>query len=345
MENVRSTADIQAANLRKYKVVVWDSEGMSKKEICRRLDTDKNFVKRILDKFEQYGGVEKDLRTENPGRPPILDQGAKDIIRDIVTSNQAMPLKGIKEEVREVMDIEPSISTLHRTIQEMFKHVLPTWTPLLENRHKAARLEYCRHHIEAKTDFRNVMFTDECRFYLNRNTRKVYVLRGDAKPHKIKWNPDESILVWGCVCYRGQVYLEVVEGTLKHGGYLQILERFLEQGVSQLYVYRSWEFLQDLAPPHRAVRVREYLEENKVKVHFHPANSPDLNPIEFIWGIMKNKVEGRKPTNKRELEDAIFWAWNDLTVEQIRGCIDYLKDYLFEVVRVKGDFPKKLVGK
>ena len=36
-----------------------------------------------------------------------------------------------------------------------------------------------------------------------------------------------------------------------------------------------------------------------------PANSPDLSPIENIWNYMKDMVEKKAPTTKRELEEEI----------------------------------------
>jgi transposase len=32
-----------------------------------------------------------------------------------------------------------------------------------------------------------------------------------------------------------------------------------------------------------------------------PSNSPDLNPIENLWGIVKNNVERKMPKNLRDL--------------------------------------------
>ncbi len=34
-----------------------------------------------------------------------------------------------------------------------------------------------------------------------------------------------------------------------------------------------------------------------------PSMSPDLNPIEHLWGILKWKVEERKVSNIRQLSD------------------------------------------
>ena len=45
----------------------------------------------------------------------------------------------------------------------------------------------------------------------------------------------------------------------------------------------EWIFQQDNAGFHNASITKKYLLEKKKKTSFHPACSPDLNPIEILW--------------------------------------------------------------
>ena len=51
------------------------------------------------------------------------------------------------------------------------------------------------------------------------------------------------------------------------------------------------------------------LRKLKVKVMDWPSTSPDLNPIEHLWGILKRKVEERKVSNIHQLRDVIMEEW------------------------------------
>ncbi len=47
----------------------------------------------------------------------------------------------------------------------------------------------------------------------------------------------------------------------------------------------------------------------KVKVMKWPSMSPDLNPIEHMWGILKRKVEKHHVSNIQKLRDVIMEEW------------------------------------
>ncbi len=40
-----------------------------------------------------------------------------------------------------------------------------------------------------------------------------------------------------------------------------------------------------------------------------PSMSPDLNPIEHLWGILKQKMEERKVSNIHQLRDVVMKEW------------------------------------
>ena len=53
--------------------------------------------------------------------------------------------------------------------------------------------------------------------------------------------------------------------------------------------------MQDNALPHTASWTSQRLRENNITPTFWPAYSPDLNPIEAVWNIMKNFIQYKHP--------------------------------------------------
>ncbi len=75
--------------------------------------------------------------------------------------------------------------------------------------------------------------------------------------------------------------------------YQEILEHFMLPSADQLFKDADFIFQQDVAHAHTAKSTKSWLNDHGVGVLDWPANSPDLNPIENLWGIVKRKIKKR----------------------------------------------------
>ena len=70
-----------------------------------------------------------------------------------------------------------------------------------------------------------------------------------------------------------------------------------------------------------------------------PPESPDLNPIENVWGSLKQYLRtSYKPRNLQELKDGIEQFWITLTPEVCQRYIDHIpKKVIPKIVSVNGE--------
>ncbi len=87
--------------------------------------------------------------------------------------------------------------------------------------------------------------------------------------------------------------------------YQEILEHFMLPSADKLYGDADFIFQQDLAPAHSAKGTKSWFNDHGVTVLDWPANSPDLNPIENLWGIVKRKMRDTKSNNADELKATV----------------------------------------
>ncbi len=67
-----------------------------------------------------------------------------------------------------------------------------------------------------------------------------------------------------------------------------------------------------------------------------PANSPDLNPIENLWGIVKRKMRDNRPNNADDLKAAIKATWASIPPQQCHKLITSMPRQIEAVIKAKG---------
>ncbi len=84
----------------------------------------------------------------------------------------------------------------------------------------------------------------------------------------------------------------------------------------KLYGDADFIFQQDLAPVHTAKGTKSWFNDHGVTVLDWPANSPDLNPIENLWGIVKRKMRDTRPNNADDLKATVKETWASILLQR-----------------------------
>ena len=74
-----------------------------------------------------------------------------------------------------------------------------------------------------------------------------------------------------------------------------------------------WTLCQDNDPKHTSRAAKNLYENEDISILDWPSNSPDLNPIENAWGLLKHNVERRIPQSKMQLKEFMVEEWANIS--------------------------------
>ena len=129
-----------------------------------------------------------------------------------------------------------------------------------------------------------------------------------------------NVMVWGCMSPADVGELHFIEGSMNSNMYCEILKQSMIPSLQKLG-HRA-VFQQDNDPKHTSKTTTALLKRLRVKVMDWPSMSPDLNPIEHLWGILKRKMEVRKVSNIRQLRDVVIAEWKSIPVATCEAMVN-----------------------
>ncbi len=156
---------------------------------------------------------------------------------------------------------------------------------------------------------------------------------------QVAWSPVlsfHSLMIWGAMSSAGVGPLCFLKTNITAPVYQDIFEHFMLPSADQLFKDADLIFQQDLAPAHTAKNTKSWLNDHGVGVIDWPANSPDLNPKENLWSIVKRKMRNKRPKNADELKATVKETWASIPPQQCHKLITSMPRRIEAVIKAKG---------
>ena len=317
-------------NIYKKIIELHKNENESVRSIASHLNIGKSTVSRYINAYKPNTPVEAMLPQ---GRPPKIRPIDRTFLGQCVASNAQPTSKSLASALLTSRNVEVTARTVRNHLKRLdYKSSLPRVIPLVTDLQQQKRYLWCLEHREF--NWAKVWFSDETYIEVNRSTIPVWHKKGQ-RPTISKCKFEVKIMCWGAVSMHFKSKLIIVDMTMNAERYIDVLQGCLFQENSE-FIKEEHIFQQDNAPCHTAKRVQSFFITNGITVLPWPANSPDLNPIENIWSILKQNVEKHSAKTKAQLIGGIEKEWNKLSKDLIRKTIETMPKRLDEVIRNQG---------
>jgi transposase len=241
-----------------------------------------------------------------------------------------------------VSELDLSGELIRRRIHEAGLHsVVAIKKPFISEENRRKRLKWAREHLLwSYEQWNSVIWSDESMFELRADIQKLVwkyddeSLNTDLTVGTVKHQP--HVMVWGCFSGKcGVGDLTVVKGKVNADGYIKVLRKHLLPSIDK-FEEEYCIFQQDNAPIHNAASTTEFLLENEVNTMNWPPQSPDLNPIENLWGELNRVTKDRQPRDLEQLEEIINKAWHEISDVYITDLIESMHERCKAVIDANG---------
>ncbi len=340
---VKMSSGTQLSDFQKGVIYGCYLAGKSQSETAVLTGHPKGTIDRFLRKYRQ---THTHVNRPRSGRPKILDDRARRQLGRLVMANRRVPLVYLTA-THNTGPVKASASTIRRALHSLgFYGRFCAKKPLITEKIRKRRLKWCKERRNWTLEqWRTVIWSDESRFALFKaDGRQTCWRRVGERFHHACINPTVkygggSAMFWSYFMATGTGPLVKCSNNMTSAEYRTILENELLPFLPEI---SGFIFQQDNASIHTSHAMNEFFEDSAIEVLDWVPQSPDLNPIEFLWDVVDRRIRKRPGVarNLAELQTHLQEEWSRISPHFLRRLVDSMPKRVRLVIRMKGNVTK-----
>lgn len=311
--------------------------GMGYGSIAKKLNLSKWTVVKTVQRFDSRTNFTSKKSSGRPSKASSKDlkrldsyiKRHKDTTPKEIVANISFPVKE-----RQVYNLRKKLGYIPDSGKKI---------PKLNEIQKEARIKWCTKMKQKQMD--NGIWADEKPFEFGKVRRKSYRKVSEPRIVRPTSKHPKKISIYAAISRKGKTKITLWEGRQKSKDYCDTLKKTLIPFIEKHHK-GTYHYYHDKDSTHTSKHTKEWLKNHKIKHEYLPTNSPDLNPIEYLWWRLDARVQKHKPQTFQAYKKRVFEEWNKISMKEVNDVIDHVSHLLPQIKEAEGAIvssPKKVI--
>jgi transposase len=326
----------QLSEFEKGKIMAWNKVKKPNRWIAKQLGRAESSIRYFLKKFRRTNSIKRKVGSGANRKTSVRQDN---MIKRLALQNRSISRSQIIKTLK--LNVSKTTVTNRMKVTGLKSRVAPK-KPFVSAVNVKKRLQWAKSHKSWSIEqWEKVLFSDESLFVLSWSGKKMVWRRMNEKYIKecirstVKQD-NKKLMMWGCFCANGIGNLHQIHGNMDAKMYKNILIYQMRPIAKKLFPNGDFIFQHDNCKTHTANIIKKYLKSQKIQTLDWPAQSPDLNPIENLWKIIKEKVGNKNPTNIDEYYQILLNEWKNIDSNLLKKLIATMPKRCNDVIKNKG---------
>ena len=288
--------------------------GVSPEDITRALGLSNATIYNWLASYRD-GGMQALKAKIIPGRPPRLSGKMMNWIYKTIVQKSPLQFRfefalWTREMIQKVIldkyKIRLGLSSVSRLLRQLGlscqRPIFKAWQQNEQQVNNWLKKVFPKLKARSKKEKAEIYFADEAGVRSDFHSGTTWAPIGET-PVVQATGARFSVNMISALSPRGDFRFMVVEGTVTAAVFIQFMKRLMTGTKKKIYL------IVDGHPTHRSKLAKQFVADSRGKIElvYLPPYSPELNPDELAWNVLKNGIVGRSTVkDKGELKTKVI---------------------------------------